>query len=973
MHCNASNIRILDEMTKTIKSSNSMKKELSKIALSVSILVGVLFGPLATTFASITYEEDFGSVAHPGSLTFANVGWTYVAPATSAPYEGIWSGGANQSDWVTGAYLPNNSCSIGPIATNQYAMIYTVNGATGPDADSVFASFNPATNTPVIFNVELFGGSDTLTPTNWDVPVYFAVLVGGQWYVSTELMQGNNATWPKFTNACMNFTSSGNAWNLMSITSGVSITPGAVSVPSGNITGVGLVQFGNSVDTHGMDYNRFVIQNDCSGGSFTPVAISEPPPPGETVYVGGGVSFSVLATGTPTITYAWFNPSGNLLADGPSGTGSTIIGSATSTLTISNAQSGDEGNYYVVATNSVNSYVYTATSSDCYLTVSAVPSGVLYADTFPYQGPVDAGDLPTATVGWVTAGNNGSWSIWESGNSGSGNVYCSPSGAATVPVISAFYTTTVTNTGTNGLPFLAIPAPPATPYVAFEATVEPNGTTGDNAYFAVQMNGSSWYVSASPMVFNGSGFLSEWLQFTTAASAWSNLTMNANSATIGGAASAPLSGNITGVGLVFSIQSTSDGSFNFNNFEVTSTEVSVAPQIGAAGMPLSQTVYSGAGVSFAFGFTGGTAPFSYYWTLNGNVLANGPLTHAEGGPAVYDGAVVSGATSNVLTITGVTTGEDDDQFIGYVTDAHSLSDNTLTTSGGYAIYLNVIDASIGTIYTEAFPYIGPYGGGSDLESITNVGWEEALPGPWELYDYGGYSAYGAYQANPTTDAFYTSTATDTGLSGLPFPNIVLAGYENASPPLTLSAQFEPQPNGPSYSLSQVTAYWAVQINGSSWYASASPIALAWAPNGTTLPFPIYSLVFSPLAANWYNLTIVPTTSATILGTHPANNLDYNNGVLTGAGVVIVYSGNAGSLDFTDFEINGQGVGNIAYSVTGTTLKLSWCGNPYVQLMSSTSVSGPWSPVAGTLGKYSATVTIAGPQKYYALSGPVADE
>jgi hypothetical protein len=96
-------------------------------------------------------------------------------------------------------------------------------------------------------------------------------------------------------------------------------------------------------------------------------------------------------------------------------------------------------------------------------------------------------------------------------------------------------------------------------------------------------------------------------------------------------------------------------------------------------------------------------------------------------------------------------------------------------------------------------------------------------------------------------------------------------------------------------------------------------------------------------------------------------------VLTGAGLVIVYSGNAGTLDFTDFTITGQGVGNIAYGVTGSTLKLSWVGNPYVQLVSSTSVSGPWSPVSNTLGKSSATVTITGPQKFYALSGPLEDE
>ena len=442
----------------------------------------------------------------------------------------------------------------------------------GGSGDSSFTAFNPASYSPLVFNVELFGASSNPT---YDVPVYFAVQVGGQWYVSTSLLTANNSSWPRFTNACMNFTSSGTAWNRMSITSGVSITAGAVSVPAGNITGVGLVQFGNSSDGNGMDYNKFVISTDCSGGPFTPVSITQPPP-SETVYAGGGVSFSVLATGTAPITYAWYNPSGNVLSDGPSGNGSTIIGSATSTLTISNAQSADAGNYYVVVTNSVGGYSYTATSSTFYLTVSAVPAGVLYAETVPYQGPVSGGDLPTSTIGWVTAGNNGNWSIWESGASGSGRVYCSPYGAASVPVISAFYTATNLDTGATGLPFTAIAPPiPGSTYVALEADVEPNGVTGDYAYFAVQMtsgSASNWYVAASPMVFNASGFQPEWLQFTTTASAWKNLTMNTNnSATIGSTPSGALSGNITGVGLVFSLASTSDGSFNFDNFEVTST------------------------------------------------------------------------------------------------------------------------------------------------------------------------------------------------------------------------------------------------------------------------------------------------------------------------------------------------------------------------------------------------------------------
>jgi hypothetical protein len=924
-----------------------MKKESLKIVLSVSIL----FGVLATTSAQILYEEDWGTTN--GGTSITGVGWQVAIPASGGagggPYSGLFPA-ASPSDYASGAPLGSHTAYVSHLATAQNSFVYTVAGdGAGSGGDSSFSAISQTAETPLIFNLELWGATDE--------PVYFAVQVGGTWYVSTTELLTFTPAYPVFFNACMNFTTSGTAWNTMTINSnnsGVTITAGAVSVPTnGSITGVGIVQLGNSSDTAGVDYNKFVISSTCSAGPFTAVSIPSTPV-SQTVYVGGGAQFVVAASGTLPITYAWYGPNG--LITNVSG---RFAGATTSELTIFTAQDSDAGSYYVVASNGQGADASTATSSDFTLTVTdPVPSGVLYAETFPWLGPAGYNNLSTTNVGWISAANSGAWSMYPIAD-GTGAVYCYAGGGVT----SAFYTTTATDTGSNGLPFVAI-NPGSYTYVALEAQVQPSGITGDEAYFAVQMTSggaSNWYVASSPMVFNGSASQSEWLQFNAAASGWNNLTMNATNATIGSAASSALSGNITGVGVVF-YQGSTEGTFNLFGVEVTDTQVVQGPQIGASGMPLSQEVLSGAGVSFNLGVSGGTLPYTYKWYLNGSAT---PLSNG----ALPDGAMVSGATTALLTITNVTIAENGDTLEAVVTDADSLSDNTGNWSP-YTIALAVSDAPIGQIYTETFLYVGPTGN----ENVTNVGWTEAAPSGSALGLYNnnvgelnndGYSmgAVSAYQSSAVTTAYYTSTATATGLSGTPFPNIVLSGYTNVGTGLIFTCEIGEN----ATSAGPVTAYWAVQINGSAWYVNTTPLAALTA--GAAWTYPV--LYFDPGKANWDSLTI-SATNATI-GAPAANDLA---GVMTGAGLVFAYGFGGGEDDFDNFWIAGTGVGSIDYSVKGSTLNLSWVGNPYVQLQSTTNLanSGNWVNVSpSTLGKYGTTVTTTGGPKFYQLVGPLADE
>ena len=128
------------------------------------------------------------------------------------------------------------------------------------------------------------------------------------------------------------------------------------------ITNATTIFYSNSVSVS--DRFNYTI-SDASGGSatgavlITSLAITNIPPTitthpqSQTVKLGSNVTFSVVATGTPTPGYQWqFN-------------GSPISGATSSTYIRSNAQFADAGNYSVLVTNIAGSPV----SSNAALTV----------------------------------------------------------------------------------------------------------------------------------------------------------------------------------------------------------------------------------------------------------------------------------------------------------------------------------------------------------------------------------------------------------------------------------------------------------------------------------------------------------------------------------------------------------------------------------------------------------------------------
>jgi Immunoglobulin I-set domain len=893
----------------------------------------VFFAATVTLMAGTQniYVEDWGTTNGGTSVTgngnFDTVGWTAAAVSqTAGPYLGIYAA-TGASDPGTGAALPVNTVYFTGLLPSQTSpgMFYTTDAlGAGSGGDSSFTDINPANYTNLAINVEIMDRSTG--DTN-----YFAVQVGGSWYVATSfpLPYDTALGYPEFTNVTLIYTNPANVWQSLTVSS-TSVTIGAVATPNltSPITGVGIVELPTS---NGANYNELsVTAYSPTGSSGTPASITSDAVSPQSAYVGGGASFLILAAGTPPLTYVW-KTNGIPIGNDP-----RFIGANTNELTITNLTAADGSvTYSVTVSNSAGS----ATNGNLSLDISAVPSGVLYAEDFPYVGP--NGNLPISGVGWVSSASASTVvGIYESGT-GQGDVFSYAPSATT----NIYYTTDTNDFGLSGLPFEDINAANY-PAITLQAGFVPGNAAGQvsgaiSVYWAVAINGN-WYCSAQPQSI-ALGALSPYQTyqygFNPAAANWNTVTITGTNAIIGGPPSGPLTGNITGAGLIIAHNDSSGSDMNFQDFEITTNSaVGTAPSIGTD-IPLSVGVASGGGASFGVSAASGTPPFGYYWTTNGVVVGNGPN--------------VSGATSATLTLANLTAADNGMSIVAYVTNAagYDYSDSIYP-----AAILTVTNAPVGDIYSESFPFVGPVSGDYPISSI---GWVEAVVNvPSALYQVNANSSQGAvfaYLGGPGTTVYYTTTATDTNQAGVPFPNINL-DYPN----LTFSVDI-----APDYQSSNVTAYLAVQLNNGSWYVSASALPVPTSVDSST--FSTYTTAFNPAAANWKNLTV--TSSGGLIGAPAASNL---KGVMIGAGLVFVTVGTGGTFDFANFGITGTGPGGINIGpISGGSSTLTWVGNPAVELQSSTNLlnrSG-WQNVPNTYGLYSLPVTTTGHQQYFRLKTP----
>ncbi len=303
----------------------------------------VASAPSAPPQPAHLYQEDFGATAEEG-LTMAEVGWNQVL--ASGEYGGIYVQ-ANAVDVNTGQSLPASAVYFGGSSSGT-GIFYTTNGAgSGTSGHSAFTSIDPTLYSNLTFSVE---AQQSYQGAN--VSSYFAVQVGGAWYVSTNQMTAyvESAASANFSLGSLVYNPIASSWTNLTIgSSSVTLGQRASTNLSGPITGIGIVV---KVASGGgsWDYNDLLIR------ATAPHIVSQPT--NLSVALGGTTNLAVGATGAPTLLYQWqFN-------------NTNVAGATNSAVVLGNVQASNAGSYRVVLSNTYGA----VTSAVALLGVTGVPA-----------------------------------------------------------------------------------------------------------------------------------------------------------------------------------------------------------------------------------------------------------------------------------------------------------------------------------------------------------------------------------------------------------------------------------------------------------------------------------------------------------------------------------------------------------------------------------------------------------------------
>ncbi len=357
-------------------------------------------------------------------------------------------------------------------------------------------------------------------------------------------------------------------------------------------------------------------------------------PTAQSVTVGQSAAFSVVATGSGTLTYQWTKG------------GVSISGATAATYTIASTATTDAGSYAVVVTNSVSS----VTSTSATLTVNAAPVGPVIV-TQPVAQAKLVGQSASFTV--VATGSATLTYQWTKNGAAISGATSSTYSISSVAIVDAGnYAVVITNSVssvTSSAVALTVTPPAAT--ITTQPTAQ-SVTVGQSASFTV--------------IATGSGTLS--YQWTKGGVAIAGAT--AATYTISATVSAD-AGNYAVV-IVNTISSVASAA-------TTSTAVSLTVNAGLVGpsittQPVGQTVTAGQSASFSVTATG-SATLTYQWTKNG--------------------VSISGATGTTYTIANAASG---DMGNYAVVVANSVSS---VTSNSAALVVSALSAPVPDGYAAA--------------------------------------------------------------------------------------------------------------------------------------------------------------------------------------------------------------------------------------------------------------------------------
>jgi len=207
-------------------------------------------------------------------------------------------------------------------------------------------------------------------------------------------------------------------------------------------------------------------------GAYERIPITVTDPASQSICTGDTASFSVTATGQPTLLYQWRKNGVNI------SNGGTVSGATTATLTINPAAAGDSGNYDVVVTDF---YGQSLASTTAVLTVNTRPTAVASGDATLCTG--DTADLDGSggvSCSWLpVTGLSNPFSCTPTANPPSTTVY-----ALTVTGANGCASTNVANVT------VTVNVTPAMPVITAPISV-PVGASGAAAS-VVNHPGSTW-------------------------------------------------------------------------------------------------------------------------------------------------------------------------------------------------------------------------------------------------------------------------------------------------------------------------------------------------------------------------------------------------------------------------------------------------------------------------------------------------
>jgi len=620
-----------------------------------------------------------------GILIYDN---TLIADSTGTPGDGlifVWVHNGNQ----TGARIYNN----------------TMVGAGFGNGIDVYSGNGPSITTYDIKNNLIVGmgtaiarfnsGDSTLTADN----NLGYNLLSGQAYSNSSNASANFMAFAQWQSAGFDTHGSSGNPNLNG-----SYVPQAPSAAIGS--GINLSSFfttdmaGNSRPASPAAWDIGAIQ---SGSVSSPAPVITTQPTSQTVATGGSVTFTVAASGTPAPTFQWQKGGANI----PGATGTTF--------TLNNVTPADAATYTAVATNSAGS----TTSNGAVLTVTGTPIITTQPTSFTVQTGVNvtftvsASGIPAPTFQWrknganisgatgatltlnnVTPADAATYSAVATNSAGSVASNGALLTVTSVPVITTQPTSQTVTTGANvtfttgasgtpaptfqwqknGSPIIgatgatltltSVTTADAATYTAV-ATNSAGSATSNGAVLTVATASSAPIITTQPtsvMVGTGAN-----VTFTVGASGIPAPTFQwrKNGANISGATSVTfaLVGVTSADAATYTAVATNSAGSATSNGAVL-TVILNAPVITA--QPASQTVATGANVTFTVSASGTPAP-TFQWRKNGSAISGATgatltlnsITSADAATYTVVASNVAGtATSNgaVLTVTGSSSG-----------------------------------------------------------------------------------------------------------------------------------------------------------------------------------------------------------------------------------------------------------------------------------------------------------------------------